>query len=156
MGKKQDKAGDDAEKQPDQSAGQGQQEAQTEPVQDKQPDPSGQGQSAGDEGKQVEQTESQAQQDQAVTQDAALTEQPPANDKFQSLVKALMQVKAEDINANAVDIRRIVNIRTVNVPNNRRYRGGICFTDQGQPVNLDDLTEEQFKAIMSDPYLRKE
>ncbi|MFZ6712978.1 hypothetical protein [Undibacterium sp. TC9W] len=156
MSKKQDKAGDDAGKQPDQSTLQGQQELQTQPVQDKQPDPSGQGQSAGDVGKQAEQAESQALQEQAVNQEVALTDQPPVNDKIESLVQALMQVTEEDINANAVDVRRVVNIRTVNVPNNRRYRGGICFTDQGRPVNLDDLTEEQFMAIASDPYLRRE
>ncbi|MFZ6775803.1 hypothetical protein ACO0LD_03150 [Undibacterium sp. Ji83W] len=156
MSKKQDKAGDDAGKQPDQSTLQGQQELQTQPSQDKKSDPSDQGQSAGEEGKLLEQTAAQGQQDQAVQDGATVTEQPPVNDKIESLVQALMQVTAEDINANALDVRRIVNIRTVNVPNNRRYRGGICFTDQGRPVDLDELTEEQFTAIASDPYLRRE
>lgn len=164
MSKKQDTAGD-AVKQPDQSTEQGQQGQLAQSDQDKQPDTTGQGQSAGEDGKQEEQTELQGQQDQAEKEELAATEQPSAHDKFQSLVQEMMaksplaarlNATAAEINAAAVDIRRIVMVRTVNVPNNRRYRGGICFTDQGRPVNLDDLDEDQVKAILDDPYLKKD
>lgn len=163
--KQQEKTGGEAGKQPDQTNEQGQQELQKEPDQDKQPEQTGQGQQTVDEGKQAEQTELQGQQDQAEKEESAVTEQPPAHDKFQLLVQemmaksplaARMNAIAAEMNAKAADIRRTVSIRTVNVPNNRRYRGGLCFTEQARVVNLDDLDEEQVKAILDDPYLKKD
>ena len=50
----------------------------------------------------------------------------------------------------------LVSVRVVNVPNERRYRGGLCFTAKPTVIDWLSITEEQRHAIATDPHLKKE
>lgn len=50
----------------------------------------------------------------------------------------------------------LVSVRVVNVPNERRYRGGLCFTAKPTVIDWLSHTEEQRHAIATDPHLKKE